>query len=243
MPVTAPFAKCARTAVGAQVRDLLTLVNRMDREDFGPQLRRERERRGISLEELAATTKVSVELWAAMERNDFSRWPSGIFARAFVRDYARAIGLDSDAVVNQFCRHFTIGDRRARRIVAGQAALIGHELDANERELLPAGGERRRARPREAAPSAAFEIYAPRLAAAAFDLVGVSAIVLCGVSMLGSRLLPWIGGVSVLYYTGATIGIGVTPGVRVVQAIRLRAPSLFSSRPLHQSQARAQRAG
>jgi transcriptional regulator with XRE-family HTH domain len=243
MPVVAILAKGARTTVGGRVRDLLPLVNRMDREDFGPQLRRERERRGISLEELAVATKVSIELWAAMERNDFSRWPSGIFARAFVRDYARTIGLDSDAVVNQFCRHFTIGDRRARRIVQGQAALIGHELDANEREMLPAGGERRRARTREAVPSRAFDIYAPRLAAAAIDLVGVSAIVLCGVSMLGSRLLPWVGGVSVLYFTGATIAIGVTPGFRVVEAIRVRVPSLFSSRPLHQSQARAQGAG
>ena len=76
----------------------------MTPDDFGPSLRAERERLGISLDELAIATKVSVELWEGMERNDFSRWPSGIFARAFVRDYARAIGLDSDAVVNEFCR-------------------------------------------------------------------------------------------------------------------------------------------
>jgi hypothetical protein len=209
----------------------------MDREDFGPQLRRKRERRGISLDELAVTTKVSVELWEAMERNDFSRWPSGIFARAFVRDYARAIGLDSDAVVNEFCRHFTIGDRRARRIVKGQAALIGHELEANERELLPAGRERRRAPARQPAPSPAFELYGPRVAAAAIDVICVAGLALFGVSLVGSRLLPWVGGVSVIYFTAGSIGLGATPGNRVVEAIRLRAPSLFSSRPLHQSQA------
>ena len=67
-----------------------------DRETFGPRLRAERERRGISLDTIASVTKVGGDLWEGLERNDFSRWPSGIFARAFVRDYARAIGLDSD---------------------------------------------------------------------------------------------------------------------------------------------------
>ena len=66
-----------------------------DRDTFGPRLRAERERRGISIETIASVTKVGGDLWDGLERNDFSRWPSGIFARAFVRDYARAIGLDS----------------------------------------------------------------------------------------------------------------------------------------------------
>jgi hypothetical protein len=214
---------------------LLGFVNRMDREDFGPELRRERERCGITLEELAVTTKVSVELWEGMERNDFSRWPSGIFARAFVRDYARAIGLDSDVVVNEFCRHFSIGDRRARRIVQGQAALIGHDLEANERELLPAGRERRRSASRQASQGFAFGIYVPRIAAAAIDLACVGAMALFGASLAESRFLPWVGGVSLLYFSVATMALGATPGIRIVEAIRLRAPSLFSSRPLHQS--------
>ena len=83
-----------------------------DRDTFGPRLRREREKRGISVDTIAAVTKVSAELWEGLERNDFSRWPSGIFARAFVRDYARAVGLDADEIVDEFCRLFPIGDRR-----------------------------------------------------------------------------------------------------------------------------------
>ena len=83
-----------------------------DRETFGPRLRSERERRGISLETIAAVTKVGADLWDGLERNDFSRWPTGIFARAFVRDYATAVGLDADEVVDEFCRLFAIGDRR-----------------------------------------------------------------------------------------------------------------------------------
>ncbi|MGH9307952.1 MAG: helix-turn-helix domain-containing protein [Vicinamibacterales bacterium] len=88
-----------------------------DRETFGPRLRAERERRGISLETIAAVTNVSAELWDGLERNDFSRWPSGIFARAFVRDYARAVGLDADEVIDEFCRLFPVGDRRRERVL------------------------------------------------------------------------------------------------------------------------------
>ena len=201
----------------------------MTRDDFGPSLRKERERQGISLQELAAATKVSVELWEAMERNDFSRWPAGVFARAFIRDYARAIGLDSDSVVNEFCRHFPIGDRRAGRIVRGQAELIGHRLDANERELLPAGRERRRARATQQ-QNPAVAIYMPRIASAAIDVACVSGLALFGVHVLGSGLLASVGFVSVVYFTGSTIGLGTSPGIRILEARRSRAPSLFTSR-------------
>ena len=98
-----------------------------DRDTFGPRLRSERERRGISLETIAVVTNVSIDLWQGLERNDFSRWPTGIFARAFVRDYAKAVGLDADEVVDEFCRLYPIGDRRADRLIRAQAELIGHD--------------------------------------------------------------------------------------------------------------------
>src|SRR5918994_6303329 len=109
-----------------------TFLAMSDRQTFGPRLRRERERRGITLDTIATVTKVSADLWDGLERNDYSRWPSGIFARAFVRDYARAIGLDGDEVVEEFCRLFPIGDRRASRLIEAQAELIGHQLSYSE---------------------------------------------------------------------------------------------------------------
>jgi transcriptional regulator with XRE-family HTH domain len=71
-------------------------------EDFGERLRQERERRQISLESIAATSKVSVVHFRGLERGDLSKWPSGIFRRSFVKAYASAIGLDPDAVVREF---------------------------------------------------------------------------------------------------------------------------------------------
>jgi transcriptional regulator with XRE-family HTH domain len=97
-------------------------------EAFGPNLRRKRLRYGISLEELSFRTKVSVDLWDAMEKNDFSRWPTGISARAYIREYAEAIGVDPNATVDEFCRVVPHGDRRAERVVRETAELIGHQL-------------------------------------------------------------------------------------------------------------------
>ena len=99
----------------------------MTREAFGPNLRRARIQRGISLEEIARATKVSETLWSALERNDCSRWPTGIFARSYVRHYAQLIGVDPDATVDEFCRFFPEGDRRAERVIREQAAIVGHD--------------------------------------------------------------------------------------------------------------------
>src|SRR5437867_5357746 len=104
----------------------------MSREAFGPNLRRIRMQQGISLYQIAEATKVSADLWAGLEKNDFSTWPTGIFARAYVRQYAQAIGVDPDGTVDEFCRWFPQGDRRAERVVRGQAELIGHALDWEE---------------------------------------------------------------------------------------------------------------
>jgi transcriptional regulator with XRE-family HTH domain len=115
-----------------------------ERDTFGPRLRRERERRGISLDTLADRTNVSIELWIGLESNDFSKWPGGLFARSFVRDYARVLGLDPVEVVDDFCRLFPIGDRRALPKLRAQAELIGHELEAgDDRRLIPGGVDRR----------------------------------------------------------------------------------------------------
>ena len=68
-----------------------------DRADFGSRLRAAREARGVSLRDIAAATKISVLVLEALERNDASRLPGGIFSRAFVRSYAKEVGLDLKA--------------------------------------------------------------------------------------------------------------------------------------------------
>jgi cytoskeletal protein RodZ len=75
-------------------------------DDFGGMLRQARERRGISLRQIAASTKISAAALDALERNDISKLPGGIFSRAFVRSYAVEVGLDPDETVREFLERF-----------------------------------------------------------------------------------------------------------------------------------------
>ncbi len=74
--------------------------------DFGRRLREARERRGISLRQIANATKIGIGALEALERNDFSRLPGGIFSRAFVRSYATEVGLDPDRTLQDFIAQF-----------------------------------------------------------------------------------------------------------------------------------------
>src|SRR5437763_3893772 len=74
--------------------------------DFGRKLREARERRGISLRQIAAATKISMSVLEALERNDISRLPGGIFSRAFVRSYAIEVGLDPESTIQEFIAQF-----------------------------------------------------------------------------------------------------------------------------------------
>jgi cytoskeleton protein RodZ len=74
--------------------------------DFGGKLRRARERRGVSLRQISASTKISIGALEALERNDTSKLPGGIFSRAFVRSYAIEVGLDPDETVREFLELF-----------------------------------------------------------------------------------------------------------------------------------------
>lgn len=73
----------------------------MNELSVGLWLRRERERREITLQHIANQTKVAVPLLEGLEAGDLSRWPGGIYRRAFVKSYATALGLDAEAVLKR----------------------------------------------------------------------------------------------------------------------------------------------
>jgi cytoskeleton protein RodZ len=74
--------------------------------DFGRTLREARERRGLSLRQIASATKISMLTLEALERNDIARLPGGIFSRAFVRSYALEVGLDPEETIQEFMDQF-----------------------------------------------------------------------------------------------------------------------------------------
>ena len=197
-----------------------------ERHTFGPRLRAERERRGITLEQIVASTKVGADLWEGMERNDFSRWPTGIFARAFIRDYARAVGIDADETVDEFCRLFPVGDRRTDRVIKAQAELIGHEAAIEEAAWLPPEGDRRnRGRDKDDRP---LLRVAPRVVAATVDVTGVLLLAGAASFLTGASFWASAGVVGVVYHTVWTIALGASPGMRAADFLKQRVPALFA---------------
>lgn len=69
---------------------------------FGDRMKREREMRGIKLEEIAESTKIGKRNLEALEEEHFDQLPGGIFNKGFVRAYARFLGLDEEQAVNDF---------------------------------------------------------------------------------------------------------------------------------------------
>src|SRR2546426_5644569 len=65
---------------------------------IGETLRRERLRRGLDLDRIATQTKIGLHLLEAIEADQFDRLPGGVFAKSFVRQYARLLELDEDEI-------------------------------------------------------------------------------------------------------------------------------------------------
>ena len=78
----------------------------ISRHAFGSRLRTQRERRGVTLESIIDSTKIKRSLLEALERGDASQWPRGLFRRAYIRNYAGAIGLPAEALVAEFVKLF-----------------------------------------------------------------------------------------------------------------------------------------
>jgi cytoskeleton protein RodZ len=69
---------------------------------FGDRLRKEREDRGITLDDIALTTKIGTRLLRALEEEKFDQLPGGIFNKGFVRAYARHVGIDEDQAIADY---------------------------------------------------------------------------------------------------------------------------------------------
>jgi cytoskeletal protein RodZ len=69
---------------------------------FGEHLRREREMRGVSLEEISAATRIGTRFLQAIENDQWDQLPGGVFNRGFIRSIARFLGLDEDSLVAEY---------------------------------------------------------------------------------------------------------------------------------------------
>jgi hypothetical protein len=168
----------------------------------------------VSLETIANETKVPIALWEGLEDNNLAGWPRGIYARAYVREYAALIGVDPDETVDEFCRLFPEGDRRQARLLHEHAAIVGHQLAWSDNLRVP---DRRTPSASASSPSSS-NATARRVAAALMDggmvflfacIAGVAAPV-----AIATRVVV----VAIAYYAIHVISGGQTPALRVIDA-------------------------
>ena len=192
---------------------------------FGAALRRERERRGVSLEQIAEDTKVGLALLEALERGDLTRWPTGIFRRAFVRAYAESAGLDARAVLSEFLQIFPDEDTQTGALPLPAEPLVLPTLPEATLRITfadEAGGDRR--------------VAARRLAAVVTDLA-IVAVVAWLVSLTGAPW-PWpalVGVIGLAYFALGVAALGTSPvwwwSQRAVTAAR-RSPATAGETPV-----------
>lgn len=170
----------------------------MTEPSLGIWLRRERERRGITIKQVADQTKVAAPLLDGLESGDLSRWPGGIYRRAFVKAYAAALGLDADDVVKRFEQEHP---PEPLEPVAGEQTTPVPPVAGGD------GGIRRSALP-ALAPARA------RLLGTAADLT-VAIVLALGSAAANSRLL-WPVLLIAAYYAAGVLTTGTSPMVALL---------------------------
>lgn len=195
-------------------------------DSFGARLRRAREQRQIALTEIAERTKIAASLFEALERDDVSRWPAGIFRRSFMRAYAEAIGLDPAATVREFSECFPdpTEPKRVEPLTEGPARPAGEAPQPTSAAPPPAAAPALRLTLVETGmPFTGGRVIADlrrRWSAAAWDLGSLLAIAISIFMLLDSFWMPF-GVTALCYYVGGILVLGNTPGV-----------CLFAPRPL-----------
>lgn len=69
---------------------------------FGEHLRRERELRGVTLDEVSAATRIKTTFLEAMENGRWEELPGGAFNRGFIRATSKFLGLDEDGMIAEY---------------------------------------------------------------------------------------------------------------------------------------------
>jgi len=161
---------------------------------FGSRLRAERERRGISLNSIAERTKIKKSFLESLERGDFSKWPAGtVFRRAYVRDYATAIGLSPESVIVDFVRLSPVDEEP---IVAPSPLTLTFDT----------------------APTRRSRLDARRAGAAAIDAGGLLALGAILALLTGGSVWTSVGTLAFVYYPAAYALWGRTVAARYLQA-------------------------
>jgi cytoskeleton protein RodZ len=112
-------------AAPAYIRWERGIEERMTKGTFGEGLKREREMRGVSLDEISAATRIATRFLNAIEREQWDQLPGGVFNRGFVRAVARYLGLDEENTVAEYV--LAVGDRPSVPVWTGSPPAVTSE--------------------------------------------------------------------------------------------------------------------
>ena len=88
----------------------------MARGNFGERLKRERELREVTLEEITQATRIGSRFLGALENEEWDKLPGGVFNRGFVRSIAHYLGLDEEAFLAEYdLAHAAHADQQAQK--------------------------------------------------------------------------------------------------------------------------------
>src|SRR5271166_5095658 len=99
---------------------------------FGEKLRKQREQRGIELDAISNTTKISTRMLRALEDEHFDQLPGGVFNKGFVRAYARQVGLDEEEAISDYLTALRESQIQAQQILPNFRAAKPDEFAASQ---------------------------------------------------------------------------------------------------------------
>lgn len=105
---------------------------------FGERLKKEREQRNLSVEDIAQTTKISARNLRALEAEDFANLPGGVFNRGFVRAYARHLGVDEESLIKLYLD--ATGDVLPSRVEEPAVSEAAAQAPSASQEQEPGSG-------------------------------------------------------------------------------------------------------
>jgi transcriptional regulator with XRE-family HTH domain len=191
-------------------------------ESLGKWLRHERERRQISLESVADRTKINIGLLKGLERDDLSRWPSGLFRRSFIRAYATATGLDAESVVLEFLARFPDHEEPSKYLFGPPP----HQPSRSEEHAHNSSNQLRLSLADDAQPilHELREHFLLRCQAVVWDLTVVSIIGAILVAF-GAEFWLSLAAATIGYYAIAVLIFGNTAGATLSARVRRPASS------------------
>jgi|SRR5215510_6261998 len=89
---------------------------------LGEEIKRRREERNISLNEISESTRISVRFLKAIEADNFAILPGGIFTRSFIRSYAKEVGLNEEEAMTLYNQYLVAQQTAEQQAIEQEAA-------------------------------------------------------------------------------------------------------------------------